>query len=243
MGAADLRAAAQDAGEGRVMGSQSIVENARFLMALARPDGKVLTFYDEEDDTVHELDNGVLVITTDFADETAYTLTLAGNDAAGSLEVHVERQGSACALDADDEGDLAERLERLVDQVRVAQASRAATQEEAASLASMLVDAGEWEWKDWPENGTDFIQRALDESDTGIVLTAPSGKDIRKVFASKDFTKAMLQWFGKQLDPHGWTFGAVSPFDEYQAFALVKHAHLDRVRALLKQQGRKFKSA
>jgi hypothetical protein len=101
-------------------------------------------------------------------------------------------------------------------------------------------DAGEWEWKDWPENGTDFIQRALDDLDTGIVLSKPAHKDIRKVFSSKDFTKAMLQWFRKQLEPHGWTFVAVSPFGEYQAFALVKDEHLERVQALLKLQGRKL---
>jgi len=75
------------------------------------------------------------------------------------------------------------------------------------------------------------------------VLVKPGEKDARKVFSSKDFSKAMLQWFGKQLAPHGWTFGAVSPFDEYQAFALVRIDHLDRVRLLLKQQGRKIQSA
>jgi F0F1-type ATP synthase epsilon subunit len=214
------------------------VENARILMALAGPDGKA-TFYDEDDHTVHELDNGVLVIATDFADGTTYTLTLAE----GILHVQVKRIMATmvdCAIDADEEQDLAERLERLVDQLRSAQASRAATQDEAASLASMLVDAGEWEWKDWPENGTDFIQRALDEMETGIVLAKPDHKDVRKVFSSRDFSKAMLQWFRKQLAPHGWTFVAVSPFDEYQAFALVREEHLDRVGALLKLQGRKL---
>jgi hypothetical protein len=72
-------------------------------------------------------------------------------------------------------------------------------------------------------------------------LTAPVAKDIRKVFSNKDFTKSMLQWFRKQLEPHGWTFVAVSPFGEYQAFALVKNEHVERVRALLKQQGRSVK--
>jgi hypothetical protein len=220
------------------MSDQSTVENARILMALAGPDGKA-TFYDEDDHTVHELDNGVLVIATDFADGTTYTLTLAES----ILHVQVKRFKATmvdCAIDADDEQDLAERLERLVDQLRIAQASRAATQDEAASLASILVDAGEWAWKDWPENGTDFIQRALDEMETGIVLAKPDHKDVRKVFSSKNFSKAMLQWFRKQLAPHGWTFVAVSPFDEYQAFALVREEHLDRVGALLKLQGRKL---
>jgi len=220
------------------MSDQSTVENARILMALAGPDGKA-TFYDEDDHTVHELDNGALVIATDFADGTTYTLTLAES----ILHVQVKRFKATvvdCAIDADDEQDLAGRLERLVDQLRIAQASRAATQDEAASLASMLVDAGEWEWKDWPENGTDFIQRALDEMETGIVLVKPDHKDVRKVFSSKDFSKAMLQWFRKQLAPHGWTFVAVSPFDEYQAFALVREEHFDRVGALLKLQGRKL---
>ena len=220
------------------MSDQSTVENARILMALAGPDGKA-TFYDEDDHTVHELDNGALVIATDFADGTTYTLTLAES----ILHVQVKRFKATvvdCAIDADDEQDLAGRLERLVDQLRIAQASRAATQDEAASLASMLVDAGEWEWKDWPENGTDFIQRALDEMETGIVLVKPDHKDVRKVFSSRDFSKAMLQWFRKQLAPYGWTFVAVSPFDEYQAFALVREEHLDRVGALLKLQGRKL---
>lgn len=225
------------------MSEQSIAENARFLMALAGPDGSAL-FRDEDEGTVHELDNGVLVIATDFADGTTYILTLEGAD--NVLAVQVARrdhqaQMVTAACNADDEGDLAERLERLVDQARVAQASCAATQEEAASLAAMLHGAGEWEWKDWPQNGTDFIQRALDENDTGIVLVAPAEKDIRKVFCSKDFTKAMLQWFRKQLAPHGWTFVAVSPFGEFQAFALVRDEHLERVQALLKQQGRKLK--
>jgi hypothetical protein len=243
VGAADLRAAAAHPGEGR-LSSQSSAENARFLMALAPSDGSVLTLHDEADQTSHELDNGVLVITTGFVDGTTYTLTLEGAEEA--LEVQVERLGDkaqmvVCAVNADDALDLAERLERLVDQARVAQASRAATQDDAASLASMLLDAGEWEWKDWPENGTDFIQRALDEQDTGIVLTAPVAKDIRKVFSNKDFTKSMLQWFRKQLEPHGWTFVAVSPFGEYQAFGLVKNEDVERVRTLLKQQGRSIK--
>jgi hypothetical protein len=240
VGAADLRAAAAHACEGS-LSSQSTAENARFLMALAPNDGSVLTLSDEADRTVHELDNGVLVITTGFVDGTTYTLTLEGPE--DRLEVLVERLDDAAqvVMNADDALDLAERLERLVDQARRAQASRAAPQDDAASLAAMLIDAGEWEWKDWPENGTDFIQRALDENDTGIVLTAPLAKDIRKVFSNKDFTKAMLQWFRKQLEPHGWTFVAVSPFGEYQAFALVRNEHLDRVRTLLTQQGRKLK--
>jgi hypothetical protein len=33
----------------------------------------------------------------------------------------------------------------------------------------------------------------------------------------------------------------VSPFGEYQAFALVKNEHLERVQALLTRQGRKIK--
>jgi len=225
------------------MSEQSIAENARVLMALAGPDGTAL-FCDEDDHIVQELDNGVLVIATDFADGTTYTLTLEGAD--NLLAVQVERrdhqaQVSAAPFDVDDEADLAERLERLAGQARSAQASCAATQEDAASLAAMLVDAGAWEWKDWPQNGTDFIQRALDAHDTGIVLAAPAEKDIRKVFSGRDFTKAMLQWFRKQLAPHGWTFVAVSPFGEFQAFALVRDEHLERVQALLKQQGRKLK--
>jgi hypothetical protein len=232
------------------MSESSTVENARFLITLAGPDGRAL-FYDEDDHTVHELDNGVLVIASGFADGTTYTLTLAGAGADSTLDVEVERFDNhrlgqeatlvACAVDADDEQDLADRLERLAGQARSAQASRAATEDEAASLASMLVDAGEWEWKDWPENGTDFIQRALDKMETGIVLARPAVKDIRKVFSGKDFTKAMLQWFRRQLAPHGWTFIAVSPFGEYQAFALVKNEHLERVQALLTRQGRKIK--
>jgi hypothetical protein len=232
------------------MSESSTVENARFLMALAGPDGRAL-FHDEDDHTVHELDNGVLVIATGFADGTTYTLTLAHAGPDSTLDVEVERFDNhrlghnatlvACVVGADDEQDLAERLERLVAQARSAQASRAATEDEAASLASMLVAAGEWEWKDWPENGTDFIQRTLDEMDTGIVLARPATRDIRKVFSSKDFTKAMLQWFRKQLAPHGWTFVAVSPFGEYQAFALVKNEHLERAQALLKLQGRRIK--
>jgi len=234
------------------MSDNSTVENARILMALAGPDGKAV-FYDEDDQTVHELDNGVLVIATDFSDYTTYTLTLEGTGPESTLDVQVKRFDNYrlghkatmidVAIDADDEQDLAGRLERLVDQVRIAQASRAATEDDAASLASMLVAAGEWEWTDWQENGNDFIQRALDEMDSGIVLVKPGEKDARKVFSSKDFSKAMLQWFGKQLAPHGWTFVAVSPFDEYQAFALVRMEHLERVQALLKLQGRKLKSA
>jgi hypothetical protein len=218
------------------MSESSTVENARFLMALAGPDGRAL-FHDEDDHIVHELDNGVLVIATGFADGTTYTLTLAGAGAGSTLDVEVERFDTrqagheatlvACTVDADDE------------QARSAQGSRAATEDEAASLASMLVDAGEWEWKDWPENGTDFIQRALDERETGIVLARPAHKDIRRVFSSKDFTKAMLQWFRRQLEPHGWTYVALSPFGEYQAFALVREEHLDRVQALLQLQGRR----
>jgi hypothetical protein len=229
------------------MSGQSTVENARVLMGLAQPDGKVVTFYDEEDQTVHELENGALVISTDFADYTTYTLTLAGDELDVQVarldndRLHEKAQMIAAPFDADDEEDLAERLERLVDQLRSAQDSRAATEDEAASLASMLIGAGAWEWKDWPQNGTDFIQRALDENDTGITLKAPAEKEIRKVFSNKDFTKAMLQWFRKQLEPHGWTFVAVSPYDEYQAFALVRTAHLDSVRKLLKQQGRSLK--
>jgi hypothetical protein len=230
------------------MSESSTVENARFLMALAGPDGRAL-FHDEDDHTVHELDNGVLVIATGFADGTTYTLTLADAGPDSTLDVEVERLDDrqaghkatlvACAVDADDEQDLAERLERLAGPARSAQASRAATEDEAASLASMLVDAGEWEWKDWPENGTDFLQRGLDKMETGIVLARPAHKDIRKVFSSKDFTKAMLQWFRRQLEPHGWTFVALSPFGEYQAFALVREGHLDRVQALLQLQGRR----
>lgn len=225
----------------------TLTENALFLFGLADPTGKSVTFYDEDDNTVHSLENGVLTISANFVDYTTYKLTR--TEAAG-IQVQLERLDNyrlhekakkvAWEMDQEDEEDLADRLDRLAEQIRIAQNKQALSSAEQASLAAMMISAGEWEWKEWPEIGTNAIQAALEENGLGITLADPTPQQTRKVYGSDDFSKGVLQWFRAQLNPHGWTLVAVSPMDEYQAFALVRNEDLATVKALQQKQGERI---
>jgi hypothetical protein len=230
---------------------QSYLDDARFLMGLGRPGEKPETYFDEDESITHELGHDVLSISTHFVDYTTYIVTRVGPDPDSTFTVHVERldnyrlhekaQKITCPIDADEEDDLAEMLARLVEQVKVYQAKQQATAAETTLLDAMMLPAGEWEWTAWSHNGTPGIQHALDEHKIAVKLDYPTEKEEQKVFASANFSKSTLEWFRKQLIPHGWTLVAVAPFDEYQAFALIKRDDLDTVRALLKKHGRKIK--
>lgn len=219
-------------------------------MALAGPDGKA-TLFDEDDQIVHSLQNGVLTMATNFVDYTTYILTQVGQGPDSTFDVQVTRlddyhrhekaQTIVCDFDEDDEEDLATRLDSLVDQMDMADEAQPPTPDDTATLKSMMIDAGEWEWTAWSQIGTYDIQAALDKHDIAISLKEPTEKEARRVFASDDFSDGLLAWFRTQLNPQGWTLVAVAPFDELQQFALVRSENLETVRALLRKQACKIR--
>lgn len=95
-----------------------------------------------------------------------------------------------------------------------------------------------WEWKTFGEEGAAAVnallaQRCHEED----VLPYASARESKRVFRSDDFCAAVLGWFDSRLAPLGWSLAAISPFDEYQSFALLRTENLDEVRALLEQLG------
>ncbi|MGK5027598.1 hypothetical protein [Janthinobacterium sp. RB2R34] len=222
------------------MQETSYAAHAAFLIGLADPAQACTTFYDEDDETVHEWEDGVLSISTDFADYTTYKLTPVAASVPLRFDVLVENENGVADFDDDAQADLSERLARLVGQIRQFQDKRALTDEELSRLQAMLLPAGEWEWKEWPETGTHAVQDACAVHELGLTLVAPSSKQQRDVAASDDFSDGVLAWFRRQLQPQGWTLVAVTPFDELQSFFLVANDNVETVRALLYQQGHRM---
>ena len=222
------------------MPDTSYAAHAAFLIGLADPAQVCTTFYDEDDQTVHEWEDGVLSISTDFTDYTTYKLTPVAASVPPRFEVVVENEDGVADFDDEAQADLAERLARLVAQIRQFQDKRALSDEELATLQAMLLPAGEWEWKEWPEIGTQAVQDASAVHELGLSIIAPNAKQQRDVFAGDDFSASVLAWFRQQLQPQGWTLVAVTPFDELQSFFLVSNDNIETVRALLYQQGQRM---
>ena len=97
---------------------EKYIEDALYLMSFATDDGKPTTFYDEEDNCVHTIEDGVLRISTDFADYTSYNISKEGD----GLTVNVRRRENyknptakivVLDLDDDDKEDQIEQLPRL----------------------------------------------------------------------------------------------------------------------------------
>lgn len=222
------------------MPDTSYAEHAAFLIALADPAQACTTFYDEDDQTVHEWEDGVLSISTDFTDYTTYKLTPVAASVPLRFDVVVENEDGVADFDDEAQADLAERLARLVGQIRQFQDKRALSDEELATLQAMLLPAGEWEWKEWPGIGTQAVQDASAVHELGLSVAAPGSRQQRDVYAGDDFSSSVLAWFRQQLQPQGWTLVAVTPFDELQSFFLVSNDNVETVRALLYQQGQRM---
>lgn len=221
------------------MPDTSYAAHAAFLIGLADPAQACTTFYDEDDQTVHEWEDGVLSISTDFTDYTTYKLTPVAASVPLRFEVVVENEDGVADFDDEAQADLAERLARLVGQIRQFQDKRALSDEELATLQAMLLPAGEWEWKEWPGIGTQAVQDASAVHELGLSVAAPDSRQQRDVVAGDDFSASVLAWFRQQLQPQGWTLVAVTPFDELQSFFLVSNDNIETVRALLYQQGQR----
>lgn len=222
------------------MPDTSYAAHAAFLIALADPAQACTTFYDEDDQTVHEWEDGVLSISTDFTDYTTYKLTPVVASVPLRFEVVVENEDGVADFDDEARADLAERLARLVGQIRQFQDKRALSDEELATLQAMLLPAGEWEWKEWPGIGTQAVQDASAVHELGLSVAAPDSRQQRDVVAGEDFSASVLAWFRQQLQPQGWTLVAVTSFDELQSFFLVSNDNVETVRALLYQQGQRM---
>lgn len=222
------------------MPAQSFAAHAAFLISLAEPGQACTTFFDEDDQTVHEWEDGVLTISTDFTDYTTYQLTPVAGSAPLQFEVVVENEDGVDEFDADAQDDLADRLARVAGQIRLFQSRRVLSDEETKVLDALLLPAGEWEWKEWAEIGTGELQQAIAAHQLDIELTMPTARQQHRVNAGDDFSNGVLDWFRTQLQPQGWTLVAMPPFDELQQFFLVKAAALDQARYLMEQQGRRL---
>lgn len=223
------------------MSQAAFAEHAAFLISLAEPGQACTTFFDEDDQTVHEWEDGVLTISTDFTDYTSYKLTPVAGSSPLQFEVLVENEDGADEFDADAQADLADRLARVVGQIRLFQNRRALSDEETKVLEALLLPAGEWEWKEWAEIGTRELQQAIAAQQLGIEIAEPSERQQQRVNASDDFSNGVLDWFRSQLQLQGWTLVAMPPFDELQQFFLVRTSRLDQARYLVEQQGRQLK--
>lgn len=223
------------------MSQAAFAEHAAFLISLAEPGQACTTFFDEDDQTVHEWEDGVLTISTDFTDYTSYKLTPVAGSSPLQFEVLVENEDGADEFDADAQADLADRLARVVGQIRLFQNRRALSDEETKVLEALLLPAGEWEWKEWAEIGTRELQQAIAAQQLGIEIAEPSERQQQRVNASDDSSNGVLDWFRSQLQPQGWALVAMPPFDELQQFFLVRTARLDQARYLVEQQGRQLK--
>jgi len=109
------------------------------------------------------------------------------------------------------------------------------------SIHAVLTESGRlasWEWKSFGEEGVAEINALLAQrGHDANMLPYASAQESKRIFRSDDFSAAVLEWFDSRLAPHGWTLAAISPFDEYQPFALFRTESLGEVRALLEQLG------
>lgn len=222
------------------MPQAAFAEHAAFLISLADPHKACSTFYDEDDQTLHEWENGVLTIWTNFTDYTTYKLTPVANSAPLQFDVLVENEDGVDEFDADAQDDLADRLARVVGQIRLFQNRRVLSDDEVELLDALLLPAGQWEWKEWAEIGTGELQHAMATQQLDIELATPTARQQHRVNASDDFSDGVLDWFRTQLQPQGWTLVVVSPFDELQAFFLVRLEQLEQAQALMGLQGRRL---
>lgn len=95
-----------------------------------------------------------------------------------------------------------------------------------------------WEWKAFGDEGVAEVNALLARRDEGEdVLPFASAEESRRIFRADDVGDAVLAWFDSRLAPQGWTLVAISPFDEYQSFALLRTENLAEVRSLLEQLG------
>ncbi len=105
------------------------------------------------------------------------------------------------------------------------------------SVHTVLLQSGRlanWEWTTFGEEGVAIVNAMLAQRGHGEdALPYASAQESRRTFRSDDFSRAVLAWFDTHLTPLGWTLAAVSPFDEYQSFALLRTENLDEVRSLL----------
>jgi len=239
-------------------------DDAVYLIEAARSSAKQpVTYYDEIDQVVHTFEDGVLEIGTDYTDYRSYHLALDGGELSVVLRVPNGEGADEYALDQDDEEDLAQRLAQVARPMRLAE--RLAHIDVAAlwdqTMAALFrhdpthgapQDAFErgnlegaihavleqsarlagWEWKAFGEEGGATVNALL-----GAALPFASAEESRRVFRSDDFSAAVLAWFDGRLAPLGWTLVAISPFDEYQWFALLRRENADEVRALFEQLG------
>lgn len=110
-----------------------------------------------------------------------------------------------------------------------------------ASVHTVLAQSARlanWEWKSFGEEGVAEVNALLAQRGHGEdVLPYANAQESKRVFRSDDFSAAVLAWFDSKLAPLGWTLVAISPFDEYQSFALLRTENLDVVRSLLERLG------
>jgi len=239
-------------------------DDAVYLIEVARSSTKQpVTYYDEIDQVVHTFDDGVLEIGTDYTDYRSYFLARDGDALQVVLRIPNGERSDEYELDADDEADLAQRLAQVARPMRLAERLKQidvaalwyetmaalfrhdpdhrappqaferddlegalhAVLEQSARLAS-------WEWKTFGEEGVATVNALL-----GAALPFASVQESRRVFRSDDLSAAVLGWFDRRLAPLGWTLAAISPFDEYQSFALLRRENVDEVRSLFEQLG------
>lgn len=100
-----------------------------------------------------------------------------------------------------------------------------------------LIPAGRWAWKEWAGVGLKSVNEALMDYSLGFSIATPTDREIQRVFDCADLTAGMLDWFQTRLSPLGWVLVALLPFDEIQAFYLIRSQDRDSVRALLRKQG------
>ena len=239
-------------------------DDAVYLIEAARSSARQpVTFFDEIDQVVHTFEDGVLEIGTDYTDYRSYYLALDGGELSVVLRIPNGEQSDEYPLDQDDEEDLAQRLAQLARPMRMAERlahidvaalwnetmaalfrhdpTHEAPQDafERENLEGAIHDVLEqsarltgWEWKTFGEEGVERVNALL-----GAELPFASAEESRRVFRSDDLSPAVLGWFDRRLAPLGWALVAISPFDEYQSFALLRRENVDEVRSLFEQLG------
>lgn len=111
----------------------------------------------------------------------------------------------------------------------------------AGSVHALLERMGRldrWEWKEFGEVGVHAVMSLLAARGEGhIEVPYATPQESRRVFDSDDSSGAVLASFDRHLRPHGWTLAAIAPFDELQAFALIRAENASEVRVLLRELG------
>ncbi|MCD2518426.1 hypothetical protein LQ564_19170 [Massilia sp. G4R7] len=239
-------------------------DDAVYLIDTARSSAQQpVTCYDEIDRVVHTFEDGVLEIGTDYTDYRSYHLALAGDALRVVLRIPDGERSDEYALDEDDEEDLSQRLARVARPMRLAERLERidvaalwdetmaalfrhdpvdaapqdafAREDLAGAIHAVLAQSSRlagWEWKTFGEEGVAEVNALL-----GAALPYASAEESRRVFRSDDFSGAVLAWFDRRLAPLGWTLAAISPFDEYQSFALLRRENAGEVRSLFEQLG------